>query len=145
MRDSSRSMGLDSSMTMPVRPIQKPNALPAMIAMVPPDTVPADAMPPTIASAMMPSTSSRTAAPRIVTPSGVSSLPMSLSTRAVMPMLVAARMAPTNSAGTMADSPGEPEAIALNDGTNSTMPAPSANGATSPTNATSVAGPTYLT
>jgi len=80
-----------------------PIALAAIVAIcvneMEPPLPDAPAMPATIASAMIPRTSSSTAAPRMVTPSGVSSLSMSPSTRAVIPMLVAARIAPTNNAG----------------------------------------------
>ncbi len=55
----------------------------------------------TTASTMSPRTSSMTAAPRIVSASGRRMTPRSFSTRAVMPTLVAVRVAPTNTPTSM--------------------------------------------
>ena len=52
--------------------------------------------PSTTASTIRPSTSSTMAAPRMTRDSRASVTPRSLSTRAVMPTLVAARLAPRN-------------------------------------------------
>ena len=58
--------------------------------------VPVDAMmPPTTASTINPMTSSMTAAPRMMRASAVCRRPRSLNTRAVIPTLVAHRVAPT--------------------------------------------------
>ena len=56
----------------------------------------ASMMPATTASTISPMTSSITAAPRMIRPSLLAVRPRSASTRAVMPTLVAVRVAPTN-------------------------------------------------
>ena len=65
------------------------------MAAVPPASA-ARTSPSTIASTIRPSTSSTMAAPRMTRDSRASVTPRSLSTRAVMPTLVAARLAPRN-------------------------------------------------
>ena len=80
-----------------------------------------------------PRTSSMTAAPRIVWPSPLWTAPRSRSTRAVMPTLVAASVAPMNR-WTSSGLPGSSHAV---------TPQPSATGATTPNTATrSAEGPT---
>ncbi len=56
----------------------------------------ASMMPATTASTIRPITSSITAAPRMIRPSLLAARPRSVSTRAVMPTLVAVSVAPTN-------------------------------------------------
>ena len=83
----------------------------------------------TIASTTSPSTSSTTAAPRMIWPSGVFSTPSSERTRAVIPIDVAVSAAPTK--------------IAVSDGCPSAASSayPPANGSTIPARATASAGP----
>ena len=79
----------------------------------------------------MPSTSSTTAPPRIVTPSGVSSRPMSASTRALTATEVVAMIAPRNNARGSAGLLARPKAMAT--------ATPSANDRRFPPTATSAA------
>ena len=96
----------------------------------------ASRVPPVFAAPMMPeiteritrpSTSSITAAPRMIFDSRAESLPRSASTRAVMPTLVAARVAPMKTCASVS-SPGSSQAE---------TPQPRKNGAITPSTATS--------
>jgi hypothetical protein len=91
----------------------------------------AEMIPEMMARTRRPSTSSMTAAPRMMRANGVRSMPASFSTRAVMPTLVAASMAPRN-AWSIQESPGR---ISV------PTPNPRAIGVTTPTRATRVARP----
>ena len=91
-------MRLASSIPIPVRAIQNPRVLSPTRPIDPAEKSPVSCRPTTMVSASMPRTSSSTAAPSMVTPSGVARLWRSPSTRTEMPMDVAVSTAPMNSA-----------------------------------------------
>ena len=93
-------------------------------------------MPMTIVRIIMPITSSSTAAARVVTPSGVSSLLKSPSTLTVIPIDVAVDMAPMKRAFGSVKLSANPNATV--------MPAPRTKGRITPPRATIEAGPEYL-
>ena len=125
-------MRLESRMPMPVKASQKPKVLSATRPTSLGTISPVSPRPTTMVSTSIPMTSSNTAAPRMVTPSGVVSLLRSPRTRTVMPMDVAVMTAPMNSALTSVMLSAKPNATV--------RPAPKAKGTTTPPRATRLAG-----
>jgi hypothetical protein len=122
--DASRTRRFARRRPATIAAAKKPIARSAMRIAAPAATSPSSARPFTRASTTRPRMSSATAAPMMIFASDVPILPMSARTRAVMPMLVAVRVAPTKIETTDAD---PIAAITAN---------PSANGRTIPATAT---------